>query len=436
MASIRKSADRVLCLLPFETEFYEAHGVAAGRRPSSADEVPMDNPAEEARAALGLDAENPVLALLPGSRRTEVARLAGPFLETAAWMRARRPGLQVTAGLANESTADLFRQKVRASRPDPPPDVHVCRARQVMAAADVVLTASEPPSLETMLTKRPMVVAYIVSAVTHRLVRLLGFRRWNILPCRICWRAGASYRNSCSRTCAPTCSVRHLESYLDAAHGQARIAAGMKFFGRSTSVAPQRQRTGGECRCGTAEIEVVLIHGAVDVRWNGCGGRCGRSRPRVSRGTGGGGRGRPSPRSSDYGSQGPKLLSHARRRRLAKTIRRRARAFAVALAAPREIDDVNILQASLRAMERAVRGLPIHPDLVQVDGNRAPRFNGGGPAVQAVVGGDRLVPAISAASILAKVYRDRLMGPWHLRYPGYGFDTKHGVPHPRRIWPR
>ena len=130
------------------------------------------------------------------------------------------------------------------------------------------------------------------------------------------------------------------------------------------------------------------------------------------------------------GLRDSKLLSHARRRRLAGAIRRRARAFAVALAAPREIDDVNILQASLLAMERAVRGLPVDPELVRVDGNRAPRFDGGGPAVQAVVGGDRLVPAISAASILAKVYRDRLMGLWHLRYPGYGFDSNKGYPTP------
>ena len=128
------------------------------------------------------------------------------------------------------------------------------------------------------------------------------------------------------------------------------------------------------------------------------------------------------------GLRDSKLLSHSRRSRLAKAIRQRARAFAVALAAPHEIDDVNILQASLRAMERAVSGLQIDPDLVQVDGNQAPRFNGGGPAVQAVVGGDRLVPAISAASILAKVYRDRLMGLWHIRYPGYGFNTNKGYP--------
>ncbi len=178
VASIRKAADRILCLLPFETEFYEAHGVDArfvGH--PLADEVPMDTDVAEARSALGLDLQRPCLALLPGSRGAEIARLAGPFLDTARWMLARRPELQVTAGLANESTAAEFREKVRAGRLDPPPDIHIGRAREVMAAADVVLTASGTASLETMLTKRPMVVAYIVSSVTHGLVRLLGFRQ-------------------------------------------------------------------------------------------------------------------------------------------------------------------------------------------------------------------------------------------------------------------
>ena len=178
VASIRKAADRVLCLLPFETEFYEAHGVEArfvGH--PLADEVPMDTGVAEARSALGLDVRRPCLALLPGSRGAEIARLAGPFLDTAAWMLARRPELQVTAGLANESTAAAFREKLHASRLDPPPDIHIGRTRHVMAAADVVLTASGTASLETLLTKRPMVVAYIVSAVTHRLVRLLGLRQ-------------------------------------------------------------------------------------------------------------------------------------------------------------------------------------------------------------------------------------------------------------------
>ena len=131
------------------------------------------------------------------------------------------------------------------------------------------------------------------------------------------------------------------------------------------------------------------------------------------------------------GLRDSKLLSHSTRKRLTGAIRRRARAYAVALAEPEEIDHLNILQASLRAMERAVRGLHLQPHLVQVDGAQVPRFEGAGEfAAEAVVGGDRIVPAISAASILAKVYRDRLMGLWHCRFPGYGFDTNKGYPTP------
>ena len=254
VASIRKSADRVLCLLPFETEFYEAHGVAArfvGH--PLADEVPMDNPAAEARAALGLDAGNPVLALLPGSRSTEVARLAGPFLETAAWMRARRPELQVAAGLASESTAGVFRERVRASRLDPPPDVHVGGARQVMAAADVVLTASGTASLETMLTKRPMVVAYIVSAVTHRLVRLLGFRRLehfalpNLLAGR---RIVPEFLQSDVRAdvLGPA-----LEPYLDAGRGQGKDSGWYEEF---RSIHERLRRNASE-RAAGAVLELL-----------------------------------------------------------------------------------------------------------------------------------------------------------------------------------
>lgn len=178
VGSIRDAADQVLCLLPFETEFYRAHGVNArfvGH--PLADDVPMDTRVDDARTALGLDVGRPCLALLPGSRGTEIARLAGPFLDTARWLRDRHPGLQVTAGLANESTGAQFLEKVRTSRLDPPPDIHIGRTREVMAAADIVLTASGTASLETLLTKRPMVVAYIVSAITHRLVRLLGLNR-------------------------------------------------------------------------------------------------------------------------------------------------------------------------------------------------------------------------------------------------------------------
>jgi len=130
-----------------------------------------------------------------------------------------------------------------------------------------------------------------------------------------------------------------------------------------------------------------------------------------------------------------KLLTAARRTELAKAVRQRARAFALALAEPVEIDGVNILQASLLAMERAVFRLGLEPDLVQVDGKQIPRFENAARPVTAesVVRGDQLIPAISAASILAKVCRDRLMLRWHRRYPLYGFDVNKGYPTPRHL---
>ncbi len=129
-----------------------------------------------------------------------------------------------------------------------------------------------------------------------------------------------------------------------------------------------------------------------------------------------------------------KLLSERRRVELARTVRLYARAFAVALADPAEIDGVNILQASLLAMERAILRLGVEPDLVQVDGNQIPRLESATRIMaEPVVRGDQLIPAISAASILAKVCRDRLMLRWHRRYPLYGFDTNKGYPTPAHL---
>jgi len=130
-----------------------------------------------------------------------------------------------------------------------------------------------------------------------------------------------------------------------------------------------------------------------------------------------------------------KLLTESQRIKLAKAIRQRARAFALALADPVEIDGINILQASLLAMERAVLRLGLEPNLIRVDGKQVPRFENSGRPIEAesVVRGDKLVPAISAASILAKVCRDRLMRRWHRRYPLYGFDANKGYPTPRHL---
>ncbi|HEX6997044.1 MAG TPA: lipid-A-disaccharide synthase [Gammaproteobacteria bacterium] len=176
--TVRAAADLVLCVLPFETGFYGEHGVQArfvGH--PLADAIPPHVDRGAARAALGLDGDGPILALLPGSRRGEVSRLAEPFLGTAAWVQARVPGLRVAVALANDEMGRVFDEAVRGMRLDPPPIRVTGRARDVMAAADAVLTASGTASLEALLLKRPMVVAYKVASLTYVVVRRLGVAR-------------------------------------------------------------------------------------------------------------------------------------------------------------------------------------------------------------------------------------------------------------------
>lgn len=120
-----------------------------------------------------------------------------------------------------------------------------------------------------------------------------------------------------------------------------------------------------------------------------------------------------------------KRLSPARRGELEPEIQARSLAWSLAFASAQEIDRLNILQATLLAMRRAVLALDPSPSGVLVDGNRCPDL--GCPA-QAIVGGDGLIPAIGAASILAKVARDRLMDRLELDYPGYGFARHKGYP--------
>ncbi|MGH1372826.1 MAG: ribonuclease HII [Cellvibrionaceae bacterium] len=120
-----------------------------------------------------------------------------------------------------------------------------------------------------------------------------------------------------------------------------------------------------------------------------------------------------------------KKLTEKKREFLFDEIREKAMSFCVARASVAEIDDINILQASLLAMTRAVEGLPIRPEHVWVDGNKIPKWDF---AAEAVVKGDSRVAAISAASILAKVTRDREMVAFDEVYPGYGFAGHKGYP--------
>jgi ribonuclease HII len=118
-----------------------------------------------------------------------------------------------------------------------------------------------------------------------------------------------------------------------------------------------------------------------------------------------------------------KQLSAARRDKLFDEIRAKALCCSVAQASVEEIDCLNILQATMLAMQRAVQGLRLRPRKVLVDGNRLPPLD---VLAEAIVSGDALVPAISAASILAKVTRDRMLIELHERHPEYGFDRHKG----------
>ena len=129
------------------------------------------------------------------------------------------------------------------------------------------------------------------------------------------------------------------------------------------------------------------------------------------------------------GVRDSKKLSATKRELLAELIRNSAVAWSVAEASVAEIDQLNILGATMLAMQRAVAGLAQLPQIMRVDGNRCPDLQASYTgSLEALVGGDDICPAIGAASILAKVARDKLMDDMHLSYPEYGFDSNRGYP--------
>lgn len=123
-----------------------------------------------------------------------------------------------------------------------------------------------------------------------------------------------------------------------------------------------------------------------------------------------------------------KLLDESERQRLDILIRKHALAFCIAEASVEEIDDINILHASMLAMKRALEGLSLRPHLALIDGNRCPDID---IPSQAIVKGDQRVQSISAASIIAKVARDRMMVELHADHPEFGFDRHKGYPTPQ-----
>ena len=186
---IGRACDLVLCLLPFEPKFFEEHAVPAvfvGH--PLADQIPLELDRMGARRDLGIAvpmvdpgasttsnvAGSTLLALLPGSRLSEVERLGADFVRAAAWVAEHRPNSQFAAPMASPRIRHAFEKKIAEVPNAPRITLFDGQSHRVLAAADAVLVASGTATLETLLSRRPMVVAYRFGAVTAFVVRALG----------------------------------------------------------------------------------------------------------------------------------------------------------------------------------------------------------------------------------------------------------------------
>ncbi len=168
---VRRSVDLMLSVFPFEETFLRGHGIPARYVGHPlADQIPMQVDTAAVRESFGLGADQPVIALLPGSRGSEVDLLTSPFLRTAIWCHQQRPELRFLIPLVNQSIRARVSAIVAQEAPELPLTLVDGRSRDVIAAADCVLTASGTATLETLLLKRPMVVAYRIHPLTYFLV--------------------------------------------------------------------------------------------------------------------------------------------------------------------------------------------------------------------------------------------------------------------------
>lgn len=175
-AKLGESADRVLCLFPMEPPIYAKHAVDArfvGH--PLADAIPLEPDRRAARDALALPEHVPVLALLPGSRLGEIAKMLPVFLGAADLIAQRIPSLSILLPAANAQCDAAIREQLQL-QPKLAARVHVLDgdAQRAMIASDVVLLASGTAALEAMLCKRPMVVGHRISPTTYRIVTRLG----------------------------------------------------------------------------------------------------------------------------------------------------------------------------------------------------------------------------------------------------------------------
>ena len=174
LRKIARAVHMMLALFPFEPPLYEARSIPVrfvGH--PLADEIAMRTSRDAARARLGLDTQSRIVALLPGSRMSELQRLAEPLACTARWIHQRRPDVRFVAPLVDRTTREFLARALDEHAPGLPCDLFQGASRDAMAASDVVLLASGTATLEAMLLKRPMVITYRTMRLTWTLGRAM-----------------------------------------------------------------------------------------------------------------------------------------------------------------------------------------------------------------------------------------------------------------------
>ncbi|MBL8399135.1 MAG: lipid-A-disaccharide synthase [Candidatus Accumulibacter sp.] len=182
--NIGESVSRMLALFPFEAPLYQQRGIPVTYVGHPlADMLPLEDGRQEARNLLGLAAQHPVFALLPGSRQSELHYMADTYLDTARRIHQQLPDAQFLVPLVTRETRNLFEQAMQRQQTNELPiRLMFGHAHQAMMAADVVLVASGTATLEAALLKRPMAIVYKLSPTTYRLMRRMAYLPYIGLP--------------------------------------------------------------------------------------------------------------------------------------------------------------------------------------------------------------------------------------------------------------
>ena len=216
------SCDHVLCLFPFEPELLRAHGVAATYVGHPlADVIPLQPPRAASRVALGLAESDALVAVLPGSRRSEIQYIAPAFLEATALLHRERPALRFVLPLA-PGLRGLVEPLLARHAAGVPLQLLEGQSHTALAACDLTLIASGTATLEAALFKRPMVIGYRMHPLSWQLMKRMGYQPWVGLPNILC--RDFVVPEMLQGDCRPDALAAAVRSGLDDAAGAARVA--------------------------------------------------------------------------------------------------------------------------------------------------------------------------------------------------------------------